>query len=40
MNFDYMPELHWTYGYLVALVLMALIAVCRFYVLFKRRRWL
>ncbi len=39
MNFDYMPELHWRYGYLVAIFLMALIALS-LYVLFKRRRWL
>jgi magnesium transporter len=39
MNFDYMPELHWRYGYLGAIFLMALIALS-LYVLFKRRRWL
>jgi magnesium transporter len=39
MNFDYMPELHWKYGYLLALSLMALIAFA-LYRNFKRRRWL
>jgi magnesium transporter len=39
MNFDYMPELHWRYGYLLALSLMALIAFA-LYRNFKRRRWL
>jgi magnesium transporter len=39
MNFDYMPELHWRYGYLLAIGLMALIALS-LYLLFKRRRWL
>jgi magnesium transporter len=39
MNFDYMPELHWRFGYLFALSLMALIAL-GLYVMFRRRRWL
>ena len=39
MNFDYMPELHWRYGYLVAISLMALIALTLF-LYFKRRDWL
>ena len=39
MNFDYMPELHWRYGYLFALFLMALIAFA-LYLGFKSRRWL
>jgi magnesium transporter len=39
MNFDYMPELHWKYGYLLALSLMALLAFA-LYRNFKRRRWL
>ncbi|MEV0726589.1 magnesium/cobalt transporter CorA [Micromonospora purpureochromogenes] len=39
MNFDHMPELHWQYGYLFAIVLMAL--VCgSLYLIFKRRDWL
>jgi magnesium transporter len=39
MNFDYMPELHWRYGY--PMVLLAIVAVC--YLLyrgFKRNGWL
>jgi magnesium transporter len=39
MNFDYMPELHWHYGYLWALSLMVLIAAA-LYAIFKSRDWL
>ncbi len=39
MNFDFMPELHWTYGYLWALGLMAFIAFFEWR-LFKRVDWL
>ena len=39
MNFDNMPELHWRYGYLLALSLMALIAFV-LYRNFKRTGWL
>src|SRR5918998_3761060 len=39
MNFDYMPELHWRYGYLLALGTMALIAFA-LYRNFKRAGWL
>ncbi|HEX2181664.1 MAG TPA: magnesium/cobalt transporter CorA [Rubrobacteraceae bacterium] len=39
MNFDYMPELHWRYGYLLAISLMALIALA-LYFNFKRAGWL
>jgi magnesium transporter len=39
MNFDHMPELHWTLGYPLALALMVLISVS-LYVIFKRRRWI
>jgi Mg2+ and Co2+ transporter CorA len=39
MNFDRMPELHWTLGYPLALVLMLLLSVA-LYVMFKRRHWL
>jgi magnesium transporter len=39
MNFDHMPELHWYYGYPLALGLMA--AVCAaLYIMFKRRDWI
>ena len=39
MNFVHMPELNWRYGYLFALLLMAL--VCgTLYLVFKRRGWL
>jgi len=39
MNFDYMPELHWTLGYPFALMLMLAVSVS-LYVVFKRRSWL
>jgi magnesium transporter len=39
MNFDNMPELHWRFGYLFALSLMALAALF-LYVRFKRSGWL
>jgi magnesium transporter len=39
MNFDHMPELHWTLGYPLALVLMAVI-VGALYRAFKRSGWL
>jgi magnesium transporter len=39
MNFDYMPELHWRYGYLMAISIMALIALA-LYLAFRRSRWL
>lgn len=39
MNFDVMPELHWRYGYVVALGLMgATAALLTTY--FRRRGWL
>lgn len=39
MNFHHMPELHWTWGYPMALALMALTAV-GLYGIFKWRRWM
>src|SRR5918911_5286236 len=39
MNFRYMPELNWFFGYPFALVLMALISFM-LYLVFKRRGWL
>jgi len=39
MNFDYMPELHWRYGYPFAIVLMIMVSVT-LYLVFKRRGWL
>jgi magnesium transporter len=39
MNFDYMPELHWRFGYPFALSLMALLALL-LYLRFKRSGWL
>jgi magnesium transporter len=39
MNFRYMPELHWRWGYPAALGVMALISGALLYY-FKRIRWL
>jgi magnesium transporter len=39
MNFDFMPELHWTYGYPVVLLLMLTISLILYWG-FKRRGWL
>lgn len=39
MNFDYMPELHWTFGYPSAIALMAGTAGLM-YAIFKRKGWL
>jgi magnesium transporter len=39
MNFDYMPELHWTFGYPFALVLMLMVSVTMS-VVFKHSGWL
>jgi len=39
MNFDYMPELHWPFGYPFALALMALTSLVLF-LAFRRRGWL
>ena len=39
MNFDVMPELHWEYGYPVALSVMVAFPTV-LYLIFKRRHWL
>jgi magnesium transporter len=39
MNFDHMPELHWLFGYPLALGLMLVTSVT-LYVVFRRRGWL
>lgn len=39
MNFDFMPELGWHYGYFISLGLMLLITIV-IYFWFKRKRWL
>jgi magnesium transporter len=39
MNFDHIPELHWTLGYPFALFLM-LVVCSTLFILFKRRDWL
>jgi len=36
MNFDTMPELHWRYGYLSALLLMLVVALVQAYWLWRR----
>ncbi|MCC6476426.1 magnesium/cobalt transporter CorA [bacterium] len=38
MNFDNMPELHWKYGYFLALGLMAIVSLFMLFY-FKRKRW-
>lgn len=39
MNFTYMPELNWVFGYPMALAMMAATSVA-LYVVFRRKRWL
>jgi magnesium transporter len=39
MNFEFMPELHWPYGYPLALSMMALVSVGLF-LFFRWRKWL
>lgn len=39
MNFDHMPELHWTLGYPLAILLMAATAALM-YAIFKKKGWL
>jgi len=39
MNFDYMPELHWTFGYPLAIALMVAFGAVLYWV-FKRRKWM
>lgn len=39
MNFDNMPELHWTFGYPLAISAMVALAVT-LYVIFKRKKWM
>ncbi|GHE53209.1 magnesium transporter CorA [Streptomyces longispororuber] len=39
MNFDHMPELHWTFGYPFAILLMAVVCTSLYFI-FKRRDWL
>mgnify|MGYP001186183231 FL=1 len=39
MNFDYMPELHWRYGYPAVMLLMLVLALGMLYA-FRRRGWI
>jgi magnesium transporter len=39
MNFDIMPELHWAWGYPMAIALMVVLGV-GLYIVFKKRHWL
>ena len=39
MNFDYMPELHWKYGYPIVILTMLVIGLL-IYLWFKRKKWL
>ena len=38
MNFHYMPELTWKYGYLFVLVIMGFVTLLM-YIFFKRKGW-
>ena len=39
MNFDFMPELHWRYGYAYVMTLIGVVCA-GLYVTFKRSKWL
>ena len=39
MNFEHMPELHWTFGYPFALLIMVMVSAS-LYLIFKNRGWL
>lgn len=39
MNFNYMPELNWTYGYFAVLLVMAVLALSM-WIYYKRKKWL
>jgi len=39
MNFEFMPELHWTYGY-PAVLAVTLAACVTLYMQFKKNHWL
>jgi len=39
MNFDFMPELHWKYGYLMALGIMVMAGIAPYWY-FKHKDWL
>jgi magnesium transporter len=39
MNFKYMPELEWKWGYLTVLILMTIVGICML-IYFRRKKWL
>jgi magnesium transporter len=39
MNFKYMPELEWKWGYLAVLIVMVIIGICML-IYFRRKKWL
>ena len=39
MNFEFMPELHWRYGYLIAVISMVVVSI-GVVVWFKKKNWL
>ena len=39
MNFDFMPELHWEYGYLVSIILMIIASITPI-LIFKKKGWI
>lgn len=38
MNFDFMPELHWRYGYIYVIILSMAVVTC-LYLWFKKKKW-
>lgn len=38
MNFEFMPELHWRYGYIYVILLSVLVVLC-LYLWFKKKKW-
>jgi magnesium transporter len=39
MNFNYMPELEWKWGYLAVWIIIVIISVCML-IYFRRKKWL
>jgi magnesium transporter len=39
MNFDYLPELHWRYGYPIVMIGMGVLVILQF-LFFWRKGWL
>ena len=39
MNFAYMPELHWQYGYLAVIIASAAVVLISLYIMKKKHFW-